>query len=101
METSKIGPKESAQILSRARAIISAINPVQNGTLATYVIGSDQYGGKIIAHSPSRHRVTFQSESGRITHEFTRRSSGTYYRIGSRHGYLKLGAAKTVLDEGF
>jgi hypothetical protein len=71
------------------------------GMPASYVIGSDQYGGKIIAHSPTRHRVTFQNESGHITHEFTRRSDGTYYRIGSKHGYLKLGVSKTILDEGF
>lgn len=71
------------------------------GMPASYRIGSDQYGGKIIAHSPTRHRVTFQDESGYLTHEFTRRRSGTYYRIGSRHGYLKLGVSKTDLDPGF
>jgi hypothetical protein len=101
METSKIGPKESAQLLARARAAISAAHPVQGGMPASYVIGSDQYGGKIVAHSPSRHRVTFQNESGRITHEFTRRRNGTYYALGSKYGYLKLGVAKTALDEGF
>lgn len=71
------------------------------GMPASFRIGSDQYGGKIIAHSPTRHRVTFQNESGRITHEFTKRRNGTYYAIGSKHGYLKLGVAKTDLDEGF
>lgn len=71
------------------------------GMPATYVIGSDQYGGRIIAHSKTRHRVTFQNESGHITHEFTRRSNGIYYDIGSKHGYLKLGISKTILDEDF
>lgn len=68
---------------------------------ATFVIGSDQYGGKLIVVSPTRHRVTFQSESGRITHEFTRRRDGRYMMLGSKCGYLKLDVAKTALDEGF
>jgi hypothetical protein len=71
------------------------------GMPATYVIGSDQYGGRIIAHSPSRHRVTFQNKGGHITREFTRRRSGTYYALNSKCGYLKLGVAKTALDPGF
>jgi hypothetical protein len=103
---------KSAKLLQAAMAGVAERNPdapvfveipatPHVGMPATYVIGSDQYGGKLIVVSPTRHRVTFQSESGRITHEFTRRSNGTYYRIGSKHGYLKLGVAKTSFDEGF
>jgi hypothetical protein len=75
------------------------------GMPATYVIGSDQYAGKLVAVSPTRHRVTWQRvrEDGflLIAHECTRRRNGTYYVLGSKHGHLKLGVAKTVLDEGF
>jgi hypothetical protein len=75
------------------------------GMPATYVIGSDQYAGRIVAHSSSKHRVTWQrvhadGKAG-MTHECTRRRDGTYYVLGSKHGHLKLGVAQTFLDEGF
>lgn len=79
------------------------------GMLATYVIGSDQYGGRLIAVSPTRHRVTWQRMTAHnrdvpvpgTVHECTRRRNGTYYVLGSKCGHLKLGVAKTALDEGF
>lgn len=78
------------------------------GMPASYQIGSDQYAGKLIAVSSTRHRVTWvrHEESTSMTNtgmttEFTRRSDGRYLAIGSRYGSLKLGVAKTSLDEGF
>lgn len=72
------------------------------GMPATYMIGGDQYAGKIIAISKTRHRVTWQrGEGGSYAHECTRRRNGVYYVLGSKYGYLKLGVAKTILDEGF
>jgi serine/threonine protein phosphatase PrpC len=78
------------------------------GDPATYVIGSDQYAGKLIAVSATKHRVTWvrHEESTGVTNtgmtkEFTRRRNGTYYAIGSKYGYLKIGVAKTILDECF
>lgn len=72
------------------------------GMPATYRIGSDQYGGSIIAVSRTAHRVTWQ-RTGNVgmTKECTRRESGQYLAIGSKHGSLKLGIASTILDEGF
>jgi hypothetical protein len=76
------------------------------GMPATYRIGSDQYGGKIVATSSTRHRVTWQRVregelvSGMVK-EFTRRRNGEYLAIGSKYGSLKLGVAQTSLDEGF
>lgn len=75
--------------------------PPHVGMHATYCIGSDQYGGMLIAVSPTRHRVTWQRSGGGSTHECTKRRDGTYRSIGSKHGYLKLGFATTQLDEGF
>jgi hypothetical protein len=71
------------------------------GMPATYVIGSDQYGGKLIAASRTGHRVTWQSESGRLTHEMTRRRNGEYLALGGKYGHLKLGVSNTILDQGF
>jgi hypothetical protein len=78
------------------------------GMPATYRIGSDAYAGKLIAVSPTKHRVTwvrYEESSGLVntgmTKEFTRRSDGRYLAIGSKYGSLKLGVAKTDLDEGF
>ena len=78
------------------------------GMPASYRIGSDQYGGRLIAISPTAHRVTWQrmhdnngTAVAGMVREFTRRRSGEYYAIGSKHGHLKLGVAKTALDEGF
>lgn len=79
------------------------------GMPASYCIGSDQYGGRVIATSPTLHRVTWQRMAGvnsdvpvpGMVKEFTRRINSTYYAIGSKHGHLKLGVAKTDLDEGF
>lgn len=73
---------------------------------ATFVIGSDQYAGKLTAVSPTKHRVTWMRfENGVPTLGFTvrlsRRANGEYRQVGSNHGYLKLGVAKTNLDAGF
>lgn len=79
----------------------------QVGMPATYRIGSDSYAGKLIAVSPTKHRVTWVRvrEDGNVntnmTKEFTRRTSGEYLAIGSKHGSLKIGVAETALDEGF
>ena len=81
----------------------------QVGMPATYVIGSDQYAGKLIAVSRTKHRVTWVRHeestgvtSTGMTKEFTRRAArGEYLAIGSKYGHLKLGVAKTILDEGF
>jgi len=81
--------------------LLADLGVVYEGMPASYCIGSDQYGGRIVAHSRTRHRATFRSDSGAITREFTRRRTGEYLAIGSRYGYLKLGTAKTILDEGF
>lgn len=71
------------------------------GLAATYTIGSDSYGGFIIAVSKTGHRCTFRNESGAIVREFTRRKLGEYMAIGSKYGYLSLGYAETKLDPGF
>ena len=77
------------------------------GMPATYRIGSDAYGGAIVAVSGTRHRVTWSrvNDDGTIikgmVKEFTRRQNGEYMAIGSKYGHLKLGVAKTELDPGF
>jgi hypothetical protein len=82
--------------------LLADLGVVYVGMPATYVIGSDQYAGKIIEASTTRHRITWQREGNvGITKELTRRRNGTYYAIGSKYGYVKLGVAKTILDEGF
>lgn len=75
------------------------------GMPATLGIGSDSYGGKIVAVSRTGHRCTWQrvnkdGTTGRVE-EFTRRRDGAYLKIGSNHTYLTLGVAKTDLDAGF
>ncbi len=77
------------------------------GMPATHHIGSDSYGGEIIAVSTTGHRVTWQriDASGNanrgFVREYSRRRDGSYVAIGSKHGTLELGIARTVLDEGF
>lgn len=72
------------------------------GMSATYGIGSDYYGGSIIAVSKTGHRCTWQRDGQPgFTKECTKRSCGTYIVIGSKYGYLKLGVSKTDLDQGF
>jgi hypothetical protein len=81
---------------------------IHQGQPATYVIGSDQYAGKIIVVSRTGHTAVWQrvNDSTGEAHEgftvqLTRRRNGEYRATGSRHGYVKLGIAKTSLDEGF
>ncbi len=77
------------------------------GMPATHHIGSDSYGGRIIAVSKTGHRVTWQrvasdgTSQANFVHEYSRRRDGRYLEIGSKHGTLELGIARTVLDEGF
>jgi len=78
------------------------------GMLAAYVIGSDQYGGKLVAVSQTGHKVTWQrmdDVSGFINPHFlktlSRRRNGEYLVVGGKYGHLKLGTAKTILDQGF
>lgn len=75
------------------------------GMPATHHIGSDSYGGEIVAVSPTAHRCTFQRVDGcgarSWTHEYTRRRSGEYVQLGGSHGHLTLGESATVLDPGF
>jgi hypothetical protein len=78
------------------------------GQPATYVIGSDQYGGKIVSASRTGHTAVWQrvnDATGEPNPGFsvslTRRRNGEYRAAGSHHGYIKLGVAKTSLDEGF
>src|SRR5271157_2980328 len=76
------------------------------GMPATYVIGSDQYAGEIVEVSRTGHQVTWVRvfESGKESkwgHRLSRRRDGRYICVGSQHGHLKLGVAKTDLDAGF
>jgi hypothetical protein len=85
--------------------LINKVRPYP-GMLASYVIGSDQYSGRLIYVSKTGHAVTWArgEESDKyhgFTHHMTRRRDGVYKSIGSKHGYLKLGVSQTILDEGF
>lgn len=77
------------------------------GLPASYIIGSDQYGGVLISMSPTRHRVTWQhlhpsNGFGPLgAKEFTRRADGRYRALGSNSGRLLLGVAETKLDPSF
>jgi hypothetical protein len=78
------------------------------GMLATYVIGPDQYAGVLSWVSKTGHQVTWQRyETTQQNHHLgfvkvcSRRRNGEYVRVGSKYGHLKLGVAKTILDEGF
>jgi hypothetical protein len=78
------------------------------GLPATYRIGSDRYAGKIIAVSRTGHRCTWQRVNDntgeafpKMTYDCTRRACGSYLVVGSKHGSLVLGVARTDLDQGF
>jgi hypothetical protein len=75
------------------------------GMPATYVTGSDQYAGKLINVSRTGRQVTWQRDGSTLASwdlkVFTRRRNGEYTQVGSKYGHLKLGVAKTILDEGF
>jgi hypothetical protein len=71
------------------------------GMPATYVSGSDLYGGRLVAVSSSGRSVTWESEGGTWVRYFSRRKNGRYVRVGSKVGHLELGVAMTALDEGF
>jgi hypothetical protein len=85
--------------------LINEVRPYV-GMLASYVIGSDQYAGRLIYVSKTGHAVTWargeESDKAHVfIHHMTRRRNGEYKAIGSKYGYLKLGVAKTNLDPGF
>lgn len=74
------------------------------GLPASYIIGSDQYGGVLISVSPTRHRVTWQHlhDIGGLgilgAREFTRRADGHYRPLGNTCGSLLLGVNKTKAE---
>jgi hypothetical protein len=94
--------------LAREELIINNVSKPYVGMPATYVIGSDQYAGVLSWVSKSGHQVTWQRyETTQQNHHLgfvkvcSRRRNGEYVQVGSKYGHLKLGVAKTVLDEGF
>lgn len=68
---------------------------------ATVAIGSDQYAAKIVKVLPSLKTVFVKEEGSSEIEKYTLRKYGHYIKSGSKCIHLRLGYAKTKIDEGF
>jgi hypothetical protein len=87
--------------LAREELIINNVSKPYVGMSASYVSGSDQYAGTLVAVSKTGHQVTWQRAGESWVRVCSRRRNGEYIQVGGKYGHLKLGVAKNVLDEGF
>lgn len=76
---------------------MSTVTVPKVGMLATKIVGSDTYGGKISHVSPSGAYVLFMQSNGR-EERFNRNKRGEYCKSTM---YLKLGTAEDYRDSSF